>query len=390
MRILYLTFYFEPDLCAGSFRNTPLVKKLSENLAANDLIDVITTMPNRYASFSIPAKTYEEKGNVKVHRISIPTHKSGFLDQALSFKTYYSKAVELAKESQYDMVFASSSRLFTAFMGYRIAKRKSLPLYLDIRDIFTENMKELIGNPILRSLAMPVLNWVETRTFSYAKHINLVSRGFESHFNKYSKSTNSYFTNGIDEVFIGTVERNVDAKAYTLITYAGNIGEGQGLHNIVPQMAEMLGDGYRVQIIGDGGARNKLEWAIEKAQISNVIISKPMDRSGLIEEYQKSDYLFLHLNDYKAFEKVLPSKIFEYGAMCKPIIAGVAGFAKHFISEHLPDAIIFDPGDFKSVVSKLRSDKVEKVSRQKFIQTFAREQIMEEMSMDILDKIPKK
>ena len=31
MKILFLTFYFQPDLCAGSYRNTPLVENSKKN-----------------------------------------------------------------------------------------------------------------------------------------------------------------------------------------------------------------------------------------------------------------------------------------------------------------------------------------------------------------------
>ena len=33
------------------------------------------------------------------------------------------------------------------------------------------------------------------------------------------------------------------------ITYAGNIGEGQGLHKIVPQAAAKLGDNYKFRLL---------------------------------------------------------------------------------------------------------------------------------------------
>ena len=52
-----------------------------------------------------------------------------------------------------------------------------------------------------------------------------------------------------------------------------------------------------------------------------------------MSEYDKASILFLHLNDYEAFYKVLPSKIFEYATTGKPIIAGVNGFAKDVISK---------------------------------------------------------
>ena len=79
MKILFLTFYFEPDLCAGSFRNSPLAIELSKRLGADDELHVVTTMPNRYKSFKEDAQEYEERGNMKIQRITIPNHKSGFL-----------------------------------------------------------------------------------------------------------------------------------------------------------------------------------------------------------------------------------------------------------------------------------------------------------------------
>ncbi|MFM9481342.1 hypothetical protein, partial [Streptomyces scabiei] len=87
-----------------------------------------------------------------------------------------------------------------------------------------------------------------------------------------------------------------------------------GLHKIIPQAAKMLGNGYHFKVFGDGGARKYLEEAIEKEKLINVSIEKPVKRAELLEIYKRSHYLFMHLNDYAAFEKVLPSKVFELGA----------------------------------------------------------------------------
>ena len=59
MNILFLSFYFEPDLCAGSFRNTPLFKEIISRLGEDDYVHVITTLPNRYQSFEANAKLEE-------------------------------------------------------------------------------------------------------------------------------------------------------------------------------------------------------------------------------------------------------------------------------------------------------------------------------------------
>ena len=65
-RIVYLSFYYEPDLCAGSFRNTPLIKELSRHSDSQKvIIELYTTMPNRYSSYVVDAMEYEEIDNLK-------------------------------------------------------------------------------------------------------------------------------------------------------------------------------------------------------------------------------------------------------------------------------------------------------------------------------------
>ena len=46
------------------------------------------------------------------------------------------------------------------------------------------------------------------------------------------------------------------------------------------------------------------------------------------------------MNSLKA---VIPSKLFEYASTGKPILAGVSGFAKNFISENIEGCETFDP-----------------------------------------------
>ena len=93
MKILFLTFYFEPDLCAGSFRNTPLFRELLRQMNEKDWIHVITTQPNRYQSFHVEGQAREIGDNYRIDRIRIPEHKSGFVDQARSFRVFYKEAL---------------------------------------------------------------------------------------------------------------------------------------------------------------------------------------------------------------------------------------------------------------------------------------------------------
>lgn len=384
MRILYLTFYYEPDLCAGSFRNTTLVKELSSILSNNDQIHVVTTMPNRYSSYLEKSSLYEEIGNIRINRIQLPLHKSGLMDQSIAFKTYFIQAIKITNNSEYDLIFASSSRLFTALLGSVISKRKKIPYYIDVRDIFTDTIQDIIKNPLYKHSILGILKFIEKYAFNQATHINLISEGFNTYFRKFKNSTYSYFTNGIDTEFDKMPPINAPCGEEIIITYAGNIGEGQGLHKIIPEAAKLLGSKYRFRIIGDGGKKGELVKELLKNQITNVDLLPPTSRSEIINFYNQSHFLFLHLNDYHALEKVLPSKIFEYGATNKPIIAGVSGFSAQFIKNNLTNFILFTPGNAKELVYHLGNFEYHQHERKHFKEEFGREYINEKMAQSIV------
>ena len=391
-RIVYLTFYFSPDLCAGSFRNSPLALELAKQAKSkNIMIDIYTTLPNRYSTFDINAPKYEEYDNLKIHRISLPPHKNGILDQVFSFLRYYKEVTKLNKGKNVDLVFASSSRLFTAFLGYRLAKKSKTTLYLDIRDIFVDTINDVFKSQILKTLILPILKIIENRTFNYAKHINLISGGFKEYFKKFKSPKFSFYPNGIDDEFINDneVTLNNDSKSdKKVILYAGNIGEGQGLHKIIPQAAKLIGNNFEFLIIGDGGTKKILQAEIKRIGINNVILKNPISRKELQNIYISVDYLFLHLNDYPAFRKVLPSKIFELATFKKPILAGVSGFSAQFIKDEINNSFVFKPCDYKALVNYLlNSDEDLNIERSGFIQKYKRSLINEKIAISVLNYI---
>lgn len=385
--ILYLSFFFEPDLSACSFRNSSLAAELANQVRGHANIDLFTTMPNRYSTFQTQAPEHEERDNLRIHRLKIPVHKNGFVDQVRSFRSYFSQVRKLTKGKKYDLVFASSSKLFTAYLAYTIAKKQKAPLYLDIRDIFIDTIEDVVKNFAVQKTLVPVFRKVEKKVFSNATHINLISGGFKSYFTKYQQPAYSSFPNGIDDVFLN-LPASIDSEpGIRTILYAGNIGEGQGLHKIVPQAAARLGAGYKFIIIGDGGAKQKLISEIEALQVTNVELRQPVQRKELLQLYSEADFLFIHLNDYKAFEKVLPSKVFELGSYDKPIIAGVAGYANTFIDQFLTNKILFNPCDVESLVTQLSQYGYKNEYRKSFIENFKRETINKKLSESIVSYI---
>ena len=393
MKVLFLSFYFSPDLCAGSFRNTPLAIELERQLRmdkSRDGLDevpnvsVFTTIPNRYATFSADCPEQEIFQDVYVTRIQLPTHKSGMFDQIRAFYTYYRAVIKQTKNQHYDLVYASSSRLFTAFLGSVLSRKKNIPLFLDIRDIFVDTLQDVLKSKFLKIGIMPVLKWIENRTFSQASHINLISGGFAEYFSKWDVPK-TYFTNGIDDAFLKeSHDLSLPVQNSKVITYAGNIGEGQGLHHIIPQAAELLGENYVFQVIGDGGMREALESEIKKRKVSNVKIIPPVKREELDSIYRKSDYLFVHLNDYDAFKKVLPSKIFELATYPQPMILGVGGYAAQFVQENLENVILFEPCNSKDLMKRMNNFAYQRIDRVIFKEKFKRSEVNRGLAQSII------
>ena len=350
---------------------------------------MVTTQPNRYKSYKSTASAVEYGANYRIERINVPEHSGSFISLIKTFRAFYSGAIKLTRKQNYDLVYASSSRLFTAFLGKKIAASKKTPLYLDIRDIFVDTIKDLYRDiKILQIPLVFVLKQIEKYTFSKTRHINLVSEGFKNYFTQYKHPEYSFFPNGIDDIFINAVLQPAEKKQppeKVIILYAGNIGSGQGLEKIIPPIAKILGNKYLFRIIGDGGTRRLLEQAINDLNISNVEIHDPVSQDKLVDHYFSADYLFLHLNDFESFNNVIPSKIFEYAAFNKPIIAGVSGHIKNFISENLPDSIIFDPADVNGFIQKFLNHKITNHSHTDFTDKYARKKIMKQMAKNIID-----
>jgi hypothetical protein len=388
MKILFLTFYYPPDLCAGSFRAQPLVRALLKEGGAGSQLDVITTMPNRYHTHNQAAPEREASGKVRIRRIGLPAHQSGMLDQAKAFLAYARGVRAEVRGGRWDIVVATSSRLMTGALGAHVARQTGAKLYLDVRDLFTDTMDDVLrGSPL--KVLLPLFRGLERRTLNHASRVNLVSPGFLSHVSAIAPQHEyRLFTNGIDDEFLqcNFMPPPRPPGQPLLVVYAGNMGEGQGLHGLFPEAARALAGKARFRLIGDGGRRKQLEQALSTGGVTNVEILNPVPRKELLRHYDEADVLFTHLNDYPAFRNVLPSKLFEYAATGRRILAGVAGVSADFLRTQVSGAAVFAPLDVPAMVAAV--EQVGRVpvwtNRSAFVAKYSRRNIMKAMAEDIL------
>lgn len=386
-KILFLTYFYPPDLSAGSFRAKALAKALQCLPHAGVDIEVITTQPNRYQAFAPEAEAFESEPGLRIHRVVLPRGRAGFFGQAWAFCCFARSVWKLAKKSRYDTVVATSSRLMTASLGALVAHKKGACLYLDIRDIFVETLEGVFSSVFWRPLLWG-FSLLERWTLRRAGRINLVSRGFLPYFeSKHPRGRYSFFSNGVDSVFAEGLRlkgHDTGLPHPLHIVYAGNIGDGQGLHAVLPRLAKALEGKAYFTVVGDGNRAQELMDALERSNVRNVKLLPPVGRDELLAFYAAADVLFLHLNDMPAFKRVLPSKIFEYAATGKPILAGVSGYAAEFVEAEISNAAVFSPCDSRAAEAGLAKLELKPVDRSGFVHRYAREQIMRRMAEDVV------
>ena len=395
MKIVFFTFYYPPDLCAGSFRAIALAQALSKRMKNDDELHIITTHPNRYENHRVKASDIEVHGNITIHRISVPSHKSGMFSQARTFVTYALASYKLCNKLNPDFLIGTTSRLMTGVLTGLSARKLGCKYFIDLRDIFSETISDIFSqkNKLLGFISKKTFSLLERWLFNKAIGVNVVSEGFPEYFQNMGINTSnwSFFPNGVDKIFTNLpFMENKRSKEITTVLYIGNIGTGQGLENILPATAKCMGNKYQFLVIGGGGASSKLINTIKNNNVDNIEILAPLKREKLIKYYEDADILFVHLNDIPAFQRVLPSKIFEYAALRKPIVAGLSGYSAKFILDNVPYATLFNSGDVDGCVDaikKAESLEIKDKNIDIFIEKFSLEKIMNKMATHILSHL---
>lgn len=334
MKILYLSFYFPPDSGPGGVRNGLIVDELAKRGSVSG-VWVVTTMPQRFVHDHVGSEVEIDK--VKIFRVNVDNNFKGVFGQALRFYKYQRFAFRLARSGGFDFVFASSSRLGTALLGALISRKLKALYYLDLRDLVCDTVKDYWPQWYLLPLRF-ILCILDVFSIKCAHRINVLSSAFVeriARINGAAKVSSIY--HGADAQFLHVSKVfssnsnmcMMDGPSKKLLVYAGNFGFGQGLEKFVPVISRLLSREWEIHLYGDGPKRDAL---IESSShLDNVKIFPLVKRCDLPAVYASADMLFLCLNDKVAFRKSIPSKIFEYAASGKPVIAICSGQLRDFI-----------------------------------------------------------
>ncbi len=320
---------------------------------------------------------------LSVVRFSVPKHENNIVLQVFAFITFAIKVCWGEKCQRYDLVVGTSSRLMTAFLALIVARASRAKLLLDIRDLFVDSLSSVFPEFGSKWLLAP-LNWFEKIVYCSADHLNFISGGFESYASKFPlKTTPTFYTHGIDDIFLqANFAKRRDINSLRVV-YAGNIGKGQNLSQILVEFCENGPSVAEFFIFGGGSDLTVLRQRLIDRNISCIFLKPPVPRARLLKVFKDADILFLHLSDCEAFKKVIPSKLFEYLATGKPILAGVSGYPAEF-AKSFEGVVVFQPGNAVAMSNAL--DELLRLpshfDRSESLCMYERSQIMDKMTKE--------
>jgi len=335
MKILFLTQYCYPE---PDFKQLYFAKELTKK---GHVIEILTGYPNYpigkvYTGYKNTWVTSEVIEGVKIIRVPLYAyHGSSKIKRVLNYFSFSFSSIFLGlfKVSRPDVIYAyhSPATISIPAIFYKFIFRSKI-LY-DINDFWPDT---LVSTGMVKNKSILKLVSLYCK-FSYIFFdlINVVSIGYKKRL----------MEEGVEEKKISIIynwpppikfdkgdayyEYINNFDGYFTILYAGNIGKAQYLETIIEAAKEIQFTSSELKIrfifIGSGNEKSKIKELIELNQLTNVVLidSVPINEIGLFLE--KADCLLLHLKKDKLFEITIPSKLFAYLSIGKPILSGVDG-----------------------------------------------------------------
>ncbi len=401
MKIIYLTQHYYPEPNAASFRADDQARILAEQ---GHNIYVITGMPNDAESRkTVKGKLFKKQKNgaVTVFRVYTPIDNKksslGRLANYISFMFFSFWAGLFITRAE--IVYSSTPPLFVAVAGLMLAKIKRASNIIEVRDLWVDfaGILDKVKNRWFKASARRLESYLlqqSTRvvvvTAGY-KEV-LINRGFDE--NKIKVIYNGVdFRHHVFNLHIPQSEFNIngDLEDKFVICFAGNIGLAQGL-DVVIAAAGILKNRpeFRFLFVGDGADKDRLMKLAEEKKLANIKFLPQQSRQKASAIIRSADCCLITLIKSPLFHVTIPSKLFEYMALSRPILLGLDGEARKIL-EQSGGGIYFDINDPEALVeaiNRLQNSKELMTTmglngRQYVYEHFNREKIVNKLVMVI-------
>jgi len=366
MRIIIVTHYFPPETGAPQARLSGLAAAWA---ADGDDVTVLTGMPNHPTGVIPPeyrgaVRRRERRDGYRVLRTWLyATPNEGMARKTIGHLSFMISSVLLGGRASgpADVIVVSSPTFFAVGAGWLLARLKRARLVVEVRDlwpaIFTE-LGVLTSRPVIR-----LLERLELAAYSAADTVIVVSDGFRA----------NLIGRGVPAGKVHTIRNGVrpgefDPEAPAdprlrarlgacpddcVVLYAGTHGISQGLTSVADTAAQLTDEAIWFAFVGDGADKQRLQHRVAEHGLRNVTLLPGIPHEEVPALLAAADICLVPLRDVPLFSSFIPSKMFEYLAAGKPVVAALAGEAAQILRE--AGAWVVPPADSEALAAAIRT-----------------------------------
>ncbi len=358
--ILVIAQYFYPE----QFRINDIC---TEWVKRGYKVTVVTGIPNYpqgkyYEGYGLFKKRKENYNGIDIIRIPLIPRGHNAIMLVFNYLSFVASGFfwKLITKVKADYVFIFEvSPMTQALPGVWYAKKRKIPCYIYVTDLWPENVEILAGitnKKILNAIGMMVdyiykrCKIIFTSSESFIQAI--VDRGIEREKLEFWPQYAEDYYIPIEKAAVNVPEIPQD-NVFNVI-FAGNIGFSQGLY-VLPDTAKILkmtNTKVRFNIVGDGRFKETLKTNVEEvAEYFNFIDKQPAKR---IPEFMAvCDATLISLSKSKVFSITLPAKTQSCLACGVPIIVSADGEIQDVINK-AGAGICSDAGDAEGLAENIR------------------------------------
>lgn len=390
--ILVVSQYFYPE----AFRINDMC---AEWVKRGYKVTVLTGIPNYpygkyFEGYGLTKKRREKYMGMDIIRIPLIARGHNSMGMVLNYFSFvvsgwFWKTFTSLKA---DMVFIFEvSPMTQALNGVWFAKRRKIPCWLYVQDLWPENI-EIVTGIHSPAVLKPIEKMVKKiyhrcdRIFATSpSFVEMISQRIPGEEDKVS-----YWPQYAEDFY-----RPVEGAKSPLIPddrrfrviFTGNVGQAQGLE-ILPEAAKLLmGENVRFVIVGDGRSKEALIKRINELGVSDMFtMIERQNAENIPELLGFCDAAFVSFMNNPLFSNTIPAKLQSYMACGMPILACATGETERIVKE--ADCGICCPiGDAGALAQSVRElmhdeniEKYGKNSREYFVSHFDKK-----MLLDIFD-----
>lgn len=366
MKILVVSFYYEPEIGAAPNRITNLVRGLQDQ---RNVVDVLTCLPNYpegkiFDGYSHRLSMKEQSGNGSIYRYwTYATVSSNAFKRAVAMTSFsivfWLFGFHCKRIRGYDLIVVQTPPIFVACSAVLLfGKLYRKKVLLNVSDLWPGSAIEL-GFIDSSSLACRVLYSLER--FMYRNSAAVIGQSNEildRVVKLYPDKKTFLYRNLSPNDSIVTAVREHDNQRSLKIVYAGLLGIPQDILSLIRNV-DFSKFNAELHLYGGGNQAYAIQKEIESGKVANVFYHGILKKTDMNKALTAYDISLIALS--KSIYGAVPSKIFDILPLGLPILFAGSGEGSRLVLDN-GLGLVSEASDFQGLADNI--SKFSKMSKE--------------------------